>query len=583
MADQSVIIEVSPSKLEVALVRDRAVADSRVHHHDTQGWDKAWPGVLNTLEAKLAQMITDLGCAGAKATVFYTAPGSVATISSCPSATNADDARQAAEMAITGLAGFSIDRNLFQVSTITRDTLSKGAANESTKIFVPNTHSLAIAESDDRAAAIAAWVGAAGLKLAGMAPLESVILRSAARLCVEPHSPGEVLAVLWLGDHSSVLAVGQLGRLSFVRAIAAGTDSFIDAIARPLRTRNAEAASVSLDRPTLRSILAQVGIPAPGTEIPGGSDLTGASLLPLLQPVIQRLALETKQSVRFGVGEEERPNVRLYLAGPGAALANLAQSLSTQSGFPLGGRTTTAQTESAHTAEPRGARRVIDSYLSDKATIPLLLPHAHQQTQTATRVRRALWGGVAVAGGLIAFDSIITRAELQAQTQTLDALRSLTAADATLVRSHDRSLHTRTEIIATQGRIRAALGQTPDWAAIIRALGRATPPEIRITSINLQSNSDGARCQLRASLRTDAGQNAGQNAAALIKDYIDRLGANPLIESVKLGTCQRGVVDGHEAQNFDLTLLAVSLPALAHPGDGWGDLAATPDSPEGTP
>ncbi len=102
-----------------------------------------------------------------------------------------------------------------------------------------------------------------------------------------------------------MLAVGRPGRLAFVRSIGVGTESFADALVRPLRARAAETAPVSLDRESVRSVLRQVGIPSPDALIPGHPELTGASLLPVLHPVIQRLALEIKQSVRFGVEDAD--------------------------------------------------------------------------------------------------------------------------------------------------------------------------------------------------------------------------------------------------------------------------------------
>lgn len=548
MAEQQVVIEVSPSRLELAVVRHGTVAASRVARPDAAGWERAWPGVLDKLLPTLARFVGELGCAGAQATVLYSGPGSVATLSAFPSASPSRDARKAAEMAVTALADFPPDINPLDVRAIAHD---RSDAPSTTPL---QTHSLAVADADARASAIAAWVASAQLRPVALIPLDAVILHDAALRSIESLPTGTVSAVLWLSEQSSVLAVGRPGRLAFVRSIGVGTESFADALVRPLRARAAETAPVSLDRESVRSVLRQVGIPSPDALIPGHPELTGASLLPVLHPVIQRLALEIKQSVRFGVEDADRANVKLRFAGIANEIPNLAATLSAQSGFALDPQTDIA-------AAPRG---IIASYLRHAEALPTLLPHAQRRASSDSRVRRALVAGVAAAVALIVTDAALTRAQLNAQTRSLDAMQGRSTSHAQDSSARDRALRGRLALNAAERAIRERLGESPDWPALMVEVGRATPPEIRLSTLELQRTAEGARCTLRASIRTD---NA-HSTAEMITQYLDRLGAIPLVRGVKLGACQRGLVDGHEAQSFELTLAAVELPALAGPAEG---------------
>lgn len=571
MPDQSVVIELSPSRLELAVVRRGEVVAVRAYRFDGAERDRDWPGVLDRTAPILVRMVEELGCAGRSAIVLYLGQGSVTTVCSCPSSSPARDARRAAEMALTGLAEFALEDNPFEIGTITQDKPGAPTATGATR----QTHTLAVADTEDRAAAIAAWAGAAGLRIVGLTPVDAAIQHDAARLCVQSDSPGEVCAVLWLGEHTSALAVGRAGSLSFVRPIAAGVESLVDAAARPLRTRSPDSAPASLNRNTIRTILHQVGIPATGAVIPGHPDVTGASLVPLLQPVIQRLAVEAKQSVRFGVAEADRPSVRLRVAGPGAAIPQLAAILSAQSGFPL----LPAPAMKADQNDSSSACGVIAAYLPSERRVPRILPNAERQNIVTSRVRRALWCGATAAAVLIAFDALQSRAALEAQTQTLRLLEQTSSTEEAGARSRETILRDRKELGAVEQRIRVQLGEVPDWPAVLRAIARATPAAVRVSTLEMSRSSDGASCRVRASVRTDG----GQNAAEVIKVYLDGLGTIPLFEGVKLGACQRGLVDGHESQNFDFTIAAVSLPASPDFAHGTTADAAPRSGLEGTP
>lgn len=568
MSEQSVVIEVTPSRLELAVVRRGVTIGARALRHDGVNWDRDWPEALDRLGPAFAGMVEDLGCRGARATVVYQGPGSVTTVCSCPTSSAAGDARRAAELALTGLAEFSLEGNPFEVVAIARDAPGGGTGP------ITQSHSLAVADTDSRAAAVATWVEAAGLRLAGITPLDAAAHCDAALNCLEAGPRSGVGAVLWVGEHTSALAVGRAGNLRFVRLIPLGTESLVDAIARPLRARSSDAPPVSLDRAALRAVLAQVGVPASASAIPGHPELSGASLVSLLQPVIQRLSIEAKQSVRFGVVEADRQHVTLRLTGPGARLPNLAAMLSTQCGFALytGHDAATAATGSTITS---GA---IAAYLSCAHRVPLILPARERHRVLATRARRALWYGAAAAAVLVASDAVATRAVLVAQSATLALIERQSPADLSFEQSGDRILNDRSELGAIERRIRASVGESPDWPAVMRMIGRTTPPAIRISSMEMTRSAGGARILVRASTRIDA----GGNAAEAIRSYLGQLGSIPLFSGVKLGTCQRGTVDGHESQNFDFTLAAVALP-LATPSGAPANAEVASSTPKERP
>ena len=54
-----------------------------------------------------------------------------------------------------------------------------------------------------------------------------------------------------------------------------------------------------------------------------------------MQPIIQRYMIETRQTVRFGMGENDIPRTTLILAGPGTKIPNLASLFENQLEFAV--------------------------------------------------------------------------------------------------------------------------------------------------------------------------------------------------------------------------------------------------------
>ena len=55
-----------------------------------------------------------------------------------------------------------------------------------------------------------------------------------------------------------------------------------------------------------------------------GYGLAGTQVVPLLQPVLQRFIVELRQSLRFGLNDNDRANLSLFITGPGSAVKGLS-------------------------------------------------------------------------------------------------------------------------------------------------------------------------------------------------------------------------------------------------------------------
>src|SRR5262249_38213525 len=132
-----------------------------------------------------------------------------------------------------------------------------------------------------------------------------------------------VCAGFYFGEHSSVLAAMMNGRLCFVRTLGLGVDALVDALTRPIRVRQGPEGfrpRVTLERGAARDLLLAMGVPGPDVVVDPQRGIDGSAVLPLLQPVVQRICIEVKQSLRFGMEEAAgKAPVRLTIVGPGGS------------------------------------------------------------------------------------------------------------------------------------------------------------------------------------------------------------------------------------------------------------------------
>lgn len=555
MPSQRVIIEVSPSALEVAVCRGGSIL-RRCRTELTLGqWPATWTDGLSQLDAALADAVTQLKCGGHPATVIYQGPtpGAVVSITSCAASAGTAAATNAATLALSNLASFPIDANPSVVEPLYRDRSGS----------VPQLHMIASADSEAVIAAISGWLDRAKLRFDGVMPAEVAAMLAAVEYGDELASTEHVHAALWIAGHTSALAAVHRGRLLLLRPISAGSDLLAEALTRPLRVRDAAATpqSITLDRSEARTLLSRAGIPAAGQPMPGLEACDGTAALPWLQPVLQRLALEIKQSLRFGVAEADRANVRLSLTGPGALVPNLQGTLARLSGVLEADASTTPRSH-------------IDAVVR-RAELPCLLSAERCTERAVHTLRRAMLVGVTAAAGLVAFDGLATRQTLSDQRARLVMIRQQTAGGS-LDASHHTTLMSYTAARSLQSRVESRLGDAPDWAAALRLIARTTPSSLRIQDLTMHNQSPpaattpapdeppapppppaGGVCTLRGYVFDKS-----VDGATTIRNYMQKLQGSPLVESVNLTSTQRTRLDGTEGQAFELRIAFVGVPVL---------------------
>lgn len=543
------VVEVSPSRIEVSVVRGRRVVASAWRRIDDPEFESGWPRSLSGHSTTLADLVREVGCEGSRAVALLTAPRVAGTLASCPSSSSETEAEGAALLAVGAVADFPVDREPCAVRRVHADASSGAGASR-------NAHFLSAAMRSDDVEAVARFIKSAGLRFAGAAPVGAVAMLAALKGAASlGRRAGDRSAVLWIGEHGSALAAVVDGAVKFVRPVALGVESLVEALQQqPLRSRD-ESIEVRLDRPAARALLGAAGVPAPDAPLHGHEGvqgLTGAAVLPIIQPALQRIAIETRQSLRFGLAESERSSVRLRIDGPGACVPGLGEWIANQCGLGL----VDAPVErgrldsSAHSG-------AIAAFAAHADLVPLLVPARMAARRAHGRARVALAAGVALAGALQAWEWRSATAALEAESARLASLQARADADRAVAQTRAATLGARLALAEAESRAGRTTGQAPHAAATLAAVASAAR-NVRVTSIDITREADGSVARIDGFVRLSE----SEDPAADIRAFVEALSASPVAASARLSATQRVQIDGAQSQSFSVTMNVVDLPVL---------------------
>lgn len=537
-----VIIEISPSRLELAVVRsDRVVAWS-VERFDRSEWPDTWRDAIDDLAGPLAAFVTEHGVLGWPATVIGRLPSGNAQVSSGPLRVPTGQQQDAARLAAAAAINDEVEADDAEVVILASDRES-GAT--------PQRHILAYAQADAVLTAVETLLTRCRLVPAGYIPEDAVVSREVARAA---RASSDAVAALWIGDHQSMLAVSTAEELRFVRSIGVGSETFVEALTRPIRRPGESAASVCLPRRHARRLLADIGVPAPESEIPGLDGFTGASILPLIQPLVQRMSLELRQSIRFSVAAEVRDQIGIEVLGPGAALCGLSAAIAAAASIP-------ARTDARPATSDASVSGAIAAAASTRS-LPVLLSRDLRRNRTVSRTRRAILAGVGAALAIIGAEWFDARAAVERLRAQADAARLVQAqrqADAEALAAALNRLRTINE---THDRIHRLFGDGPDAPAAIAAIGSVVPAAVTLSDLELHSDPKAPKAVVRGALRLRPGTDAG----ATIRDFVSSLTALPVATQARLGRTARVSENGLDQQTFEITIDLVAIPSATRAG-----------------
>lgn len=541
MASDTFVLVIGHGRIDGATVRGRRVLRShRVDISDLRH-EQVWEGDLGEFEEPVAQIMRSIGvAAGTSVMVSYASPKTAVEAIEAPA--RGEPAVKAMRLSL----GEAVETSLkhcavgYQKLWATRTPRSQ-------------TLGLWAAESDSAVAKLCSMLGRVGLKVERLVPSRAVSLYSCWRTAETLEETDVVVVDV---DEQITTMCGIVGgQPRLIRQVGLGTDLLVDAYSRAMRSTR-EKSGTALSRDEAATGLWTHGVPGRDEAVDRAGVTRGHDVLPLIQSVVQRLAIEIKQTVRFGLDQDNR-RVRVRLAGPGALVPALASVLSDHA-------ESLVETVEPASGSDRmwGPEQVIQRFLHGIPPGINLLPGDMVKHSVTRSIRRAALIGAGLAAIVIAGDVGVKGRQLA----RVDAELALLAPE---VRSLEEQLTMRgdaaslSQIVGeAERRLHAAMGTAVDWHGALAVLLNVSDLGIRLSEIACSQDQGKSVMTIRGTASISE-----KNGDAL-RALIAMLSARSEFEAVSLGSTRLQSVNGESSRSFTISVELRSLDAIAaHTGD----------------
>jgi Tfp pilus assembly protein PilN len=504
----SIVIGLFPGRIEVATRTSKGLSGFQSREVDCS-WEDAWKLGLSPFDAPLRELLTRCKAIGSTVTVVYDSPDAVAEVNTYPMV--ASEALAAAHLA------FSADPAHARVASFSVIWETVGQS--------PKTEILAASDRIGSAEVIVAWIKRAGGRVRGLIPAIAADLAKSIRILQDQPSEGKA-CVLYVGEHRSAIVGRDGSNLVFARSVDSGARLFAEAISAAPRTEGQP-------MPVAEALEWVKRNGAPTRDISPPEGIRAISLAPLLTPVIQRFAVEAKQTLRFGFGIDASA-ATLIVHGTWGPFQGLAKVLGSQLDMDA--------VELTDTPPVRGG-------LTNWAELAhaSFLPPSETLAQQQSRLNRMFAGGLATAMLLIVAEAGWIRSARAAVDENLKAQETAIAAMNQTIDATNQAAKLAQEVdILTKGVAICDLGKV-DYLALLGELSRITPPSMRLAEIATGSVRDGTELTLRGTVTV------ADDQPDALTPFLDALRSSPVVSQVELGSTRLSEESGRRVKDFTLT------------------------------
>ena len=540
---KQVILEVSATRHEIAVFENGVLLGHRSSRLSPGETEAEWAEGIRTLEAEVTAWVAEFDIAGWQTTVVYNGPDTAVLVHDCPVKVGESRAKLAAKGAVSGTISYPIDQNAHGEFCVFKDS-SVPEGEE------PKFRTLAMVDTDATLMSLSLALERAGLCPTSFVPAQGASLAAAIKMFSEHMAADAARIVLWVGEHSSVIIAGVGERIVLARLVPVGIETFIEALARPVVTGESRAAPL-MNREVAFDLLFTSGIPIIDEQSKSSTSFDVRSVLPLVQSSLQRLIVELKQSIRFGLESKARAHATLLLCGPGSQISGLKESI--VGGVGLDAEEPSSVNDSLN-SEIRGD---IAAVLTLGSKVPALVTREFATQRVVNTTRRALWIGASMAILAIGADVNNSLSRSSTARQSLEQVASETSP---LVSIGDQRMQlaiaARHGLNHAKARERTLFGSTPSYGAVLAALSALTPEEVFLTEIAFAKEGGSARCTIRGWSVADDEMTETDRFRA----FTVAIRSCPLIADTTLGETRRTQEHDRQTLSFSMTLDLVELP-----------------------
>jgi hypothetical protein len=534
-----IVAELLSDRVDVVLFAGgRRVAGRRVPLEQELPSDD-WAMRLTDVAPRLRQAVESMDVAGTPAVVLYRSPTQSVDLASL--AMRPGEALEAARLGCLDALPFSSELAICEVVGVGRDA----AADP------PRQHVVVAADHEDVAAGISRLVEDAGLRFEAAVPISAALMGGIVRSML---GRGEgIKGQLYVGEHTAFFVLVDGGDVLFARHVNIGVDTVARAMTRPIHM-GPGLDPVQLGTDAARRIVYEHGRPAPNDIVHAELGLVGSQVVPLMQPVLQRLVIELRQSLRFGLNDEQREKLVIELTGPGANIPGLDEVIGRELHVQV-----KSQTDGDHDWVTPGSdgSELVDALEQRRLMTRLnIQPRALARRRHTARLRRWFWTGAAAAVAVIAVDAARSRLRLADVRDEAEAISAQIAGRQALEATSTRLTSLLGAMNVVEGAIDEQLRGEPNYRAILHELSLITPETVRLSSISLTLQAEGTV----GSLGGFAFHDAARPGRTALEPFIDRLRASPLFGEIVLSNVQTGVLADRPGEQFAVSFRGLLTP-----------------------
>ena len=317
---------------------------------------------------------------------------------------------------------------------------------------------------------------------------------------------------------------------------------------------------VQLDAAQALALRNQVGIPTAAQKI-DSINVTGERLLPLLEPVLQRLAKQLTQWLTFAGAKSTSSSVLLRVVGPGGAIPGLAETLTDRIGIKT---TRVNWLDGLATAGPGvdedmlTALSAVVGAARHRALLPDLLPPEARNRLRRERFRRAVaLNSPIVAASIAIFGLLFARVGVQIQPALADHERRLTDMQS-ILQTAARTEALRTSNAHLDNQLSEFDRYSPLWVGVFKEISNLLPAELQTTQFNVRHVNGQARMTVTGEVYR-AERSPGFDK--IVEQTLLLLDHSPFCSQVRLVSANRAEGDNRQGLAGTLSVEAI----LAHP------------------
>lgn len=525
-----VLITLEPGMLVGRVLRGVRVV--RTHHASFghSDWSAIWESSLAPLDEALSRIVTRLGLSpGSEACVVFEACGALAEFQSI--GTGGFEATSAARLAAAERLGVSADSPCLVVRRLGRSTGENGRA--STQFIVAGA-------TENELQKVSRWIERAHLHCRGAVPTSAMLMDALATKLLSWRGESD-LNLFHIDRCRSVVGSGSRRGITMLRTFEVGLSHLAEAVMRAASgAEGGRGGGIAFDR--AQAVLVEQGLPQSGQVFDEESGLAARVVLPYLQPVLQRIFVELKQSFRKALREGRSGQTLIEMSGPGAVIEGLdsaiARALDAEVMRPTGA------------SGEQGASEIWADWAGDRL---LLHTPAEMAERRGRSLRRAAIAGALLAGCVVGAEAMVQSHQIASLerriAESADRVQQVQQFGATCDKavSKEKSLDTARDLVSSFA------GEQPKWSALLREVALAAEGKVVLTEV--RGMSDEGQSSLSIAGLADASVEPSP-----LSELIGQLQSSPLVQDVQVVSRRLIEMDDGTSHQFRLQITAQRVP-----------------------